>query len=513
MANHRLLLRARAGAAAVAVVLALLPASSAVPTTGGPARIDADLLRQVSAGTTVAVLSWDDDAASRGQVDSYLQQNGVGFHSLEMLDMGFACVSSEDQVRTLAAAPGAISVYGETTMTPTLDRSVPTAFNGNPNDIWNVEGVTGEGVGMAVLDTGIDATHPDLQMPERTLINGRILFSTHDLNGGNGDPCPPLVVFQEAEDSETTSGHGTHLASVAAGDGTASNGKYKGMAPGAELIGLNVADSVTVDRQVLEGTRISMLKVLAGINHILMYGLEGGPTIVKVALMGWTSPGLADPWHPLTLALRDLTDFGVSIVMPTGNQGPAQSDCDQAETCYFNKYAIGKHTIAVGATPSNSRTVLEDYSSRGDPLAHDHMDGPIRYTPTLVAPGSLVTAARRLGLVSFAALPSDHPLGASGAKSRSGTDLSYQTLTGTSVAAAHVAGTIALMQQAALDAKGCFLSATQVKDILKQTATYMPGYAEWEIGSGALDATAAVWGARFAPKVQTREPWNCPPDA
>ena len=522
MANHRILLRARAGAAAVAVLLAFLPAATAAPTTGTPApvgvgsvegaaHIDPSLFGKVALGTTTAVLAWDDDEASRAEVGSYLSATGIGFTPLEHLDMAFACVSSDAEVRQLAATPGAISVYGDSTMTPALDKSVPTAFNGDPNDIWGIEGITGEGVGIAVLDTGIDATHPDLQMGSRTLFNTEIFVSSHDYQGGTGDPCPPLVVQQDGEDTESTSGHGTHLASVAAGDGTASAGKYKGMAPGADLIGANVVETATIDRQYSEGGRISLLRVIAGINWVKEVALEEDPTITKVMLLGWTTPGVHDVGHPLSLAFKDLGAFNVSIVMPTGNEGPEQSHCDVAATCHFNQYAAGPYAIAVGATPASSRTRLADYSSRGDPVTYPTYDYPLVYQPLVVAPGSDVTAAKRVGLVGLATLPSDHPLGAGGSKGRSADNMSYQTLSGTSVAAAHVAGTIALMQQAAYDAKGCFLTTQQVRDILQQTASSMPGYAEWEVGAGAIDATSAVWGARFAPKVQTRNWWDCPP--
>jgi subtilisin family serine protease len=120
-----------------------------------------------------------------------------------------------------------------------------------------------------------------------------------------------------------------------------------------------------------------------------------------------------------------------------------------------------------------------------------------------------VVAALRPGLAPFATFPGGSRPGATGSSARHRVDLDYQALTGTSVAAAHVAGTIALMQEAAVDAKGCFLTFTQVRQLLRDTATPM-GAAAHEVGSGALDATAAVWGGRFAPPVSSRNSWECP---
>ena len=83
-------------------------------------------------------------------------------------------------------------------------------------------------------------------------------------------------------------------------------------------------------------------------------------------------------------------------------------------------------------------------------------------------------------------------------------------MTGTSVAAAHVAGTIALMQEAARKASGCYLTGQQVIDILRATADPMPGYQEHEVGAGALDVTDAVARASVGgpPSI---DPWMCPP--
>lgn len=511
--TRRVIVAVAAIVATLAPVAAAQPASTVGALVGpdrGGAHIDPELLGTVAAGPAPAVLSFDAEVTTHDAVAAHLRRHGVRHSMLSMLPMALVCAETAAQVVDLAAAPGAISVWGDEPMVPTLAWSVPTIFNGDPGSIRNALGVTGDGVGIAVLDTGIDATHPDLEYGRRTVVNARVIVSHYEILGVGEDTCVPDVYQEDLPDSETVSGHGTHLAGVAAGDGTASSGNLVGVAPGADLVGVNIAEQVTP--QVDGDVKLSLIRFIGGVNYVLNETLVNGPTVTKVALLGWTSAGLYDPWHPHTLAVRDLHDFGVTVVAPTGNGGPGPSRCDEAATCSFNRLAVGPYVVAVGATPKTSRTVLEDYSSRGDPELRSSRGEPVFYEPTVVAPGTNVFAARRPGLATFAPpVPGPYPLAGGGAGvDDQPTSTEYQSLTGTSVAAAHVAGTVALMQEAALDATGCFLGPWQVREILQQTASAMTGYGRWEVGAGAVDATAAIQAARSAGTPQSRDPWNCP---
>jgi hypothetical protein len=66
------------------------------------------------------------------------------------------------------------------------------------------------------------------------------------------------------------------------------------------------------------------------------------------------------------------------------------------------------------------------------------------------------------------------------------------------------------MQEAAVRAKGCYLTAKQVRDVLQSTATAMPAYQPWEVGAGALDITAAIQKAKDVPAVIFPDVWMCP---
>ncbi|MGW2524575.1 S8 family peptidase, partial [Streptomyces sp. NPDC001617] len=112
-------------------------------------------------------------------------------------------------------ASGIAHVWLDGVRKASLDKSVPQI--GAPT-AW-AAGYTGKGVKIAVLDTGIDAEHPDLQ--------GQVIESKN---------------FSTAADADDHFGHGTHVASIAAGTGKKSNGKYKGVAPDAKLLNGKVLD-------------------------------------------------------------------------------------------------------------------------------------------------------------------------------------------------------------------------------------------------------------------------------
>lgn len=507
--------------AAVAALCLLLPVgigNASVDLAGsgagvGQAYIDPTLARTIAAGPAPALLSWDDGATTREEVAAYLRDSGVRHRVFEHLSMAVGCAAGPADLRALAGAPGAISVWGDEKMTPALESGTPvgtgTGTSSTADLDTGVPGVTGKGVGIAVMDTGIDGTHPDLEFGTKTLLNARVLVSHLEVMGPGNDTCFVDSYDDGVRDSETVSGHGTHIASVAAGNGAASDGQVKGVAPDADLVGLNVVEQATPEHQ--GDISVSLIRFMAGVNYVISRSLDGGPTVSKVALLGWTSDGLYDPWHPHSLAIRDLHDFGLSVVVPVGNGGPQPSACDQASTCRFNKLAVGPYAIGVGATPKNSTTSLEDYSSRGDPSPRDARGDLVRYEPIVVAPGTGILGARRVGLATFSG-SAPGPYSLAGQGSGPGEDLtntSYQAMTGTSVAAAHVAGTIALMQEAAMAAKGCFLTTDQVRQILQDTASAMPGYERWQVGAGSVDAAAAVDAARLATKVVSFDPWMC----
>lgn len=114
-----------------------------------------------------------------------------------------------------------------------LDESAAQVMATN---MWNL-GYDGSGITIGIIDTGIDASHPDLQ--------GKVIGWVDFVNG-------KTTPYDD-------NGHGTHVASIAAGTGAASNGKYKGMAPGAKLVGIKVLNGQEAEASQTSSTVLTGL--------------------------------------------------------------------------------------------------------------------------------------------------------------------------------------------------------------------------------------------------------------
>lgn len=232
------------------------------------------------------------------------------------------------------SAAGAPKVWLDGLRKPSLERSVPQV--GAPA-AWEA-GFTGEGVTVAVVDTGIDAAHPDLA--------GKVAAERN---------------FVEGEDGLDRVGHGTHVASTVAGTGAASGGRNKGVAPGARLVSAKVCGA--------EGCPES--SILAGMEWA---AAEQHARVVNMSLGGGDEPGV----DPLEQAVQDLTArHGTLFVSSAGNSGadgtvgsPASADA----------------ALAVGAV--NRADGLASFSSRGPRV------GDFAVKPDITAPGDSIVAAR-----------------------------------------------------------------------------------------------------------------------
>ncbi|WP_239117018.1 S8 family serine peptidase [Planotetraspora phitsanulokensis] len=286
-------------------------------------------------------------------------------------------------------------------------------------EVW-AGGDTGEGVDVAVLDTGVDATHPDLA--------GRIEDSAS---------------FVPGEDVTDRHGHGTHVASTVAGTGAASDGKEKGVAPGADLhIGKVLSDS----GQGQDSWIIAGMEWAARDEH------------AKVVSMSLGTDAPADGTDPMSQAVNALTaETGALFVIAAGNSG-------QSGDRTIGSPGAADAALTVGAVDGADR--LADFSSRGPRLVDDALK------PEITAPGVDVLAARSQYT------PGEGP---------------YRTMSGTSMATPHVAGAAAL-----LAAEHPGWTGAQLKDALVSTAKLTPDYGPYEAGSGRVDVAAATKGTVFA---------------
>src|SRR6266540_2875173 len=378
---------------------------------------------------------------------------GTRFHFLPVITL----TATRCQIRAISHLPAVRSIYGNRTLTLTSEPEV-RAVTG-VNRAWGdleITGVnhgfpvTGKNVTVAVLDTGVDGTHGDLL--NRVARNIK-LADTQSISVGFNYP----INSANLANTDQLYGHGTFVAGVIAGNGSRSSGKFSGVAPGARLVGLSAGD-------------LTLFYVLEGLDYLLADGANLG---VRVVNCSFSANSVFDANDPVNIATRMLTDAGVNVVFSAGNTGPG------AHT--LNPYAAAPWVVSVGATDTQSR--LASFSSRGDfasPMFH----------PTLVAPGVDVVSLRGSGIANVTGAA-----GLAGADTQrlSLTELPYYTTaSGTSFSAPQVAGAIALMLEA-----NPSLTPAQVKDILQRTATPLPPYGTYEVGTGMLNVHAAVLQAAF----------------
>lgn len=312
--------------------------------------------------------------------------------------------------------------------------------------------LSGQGVTVAVLDTGIDATHPDLSYGAKVIQNVRVA----DLQGSSPAFLYPQVV-EGLSNSDPVMGHGTFVASVIAGTGAGACGYYGGMAPGAKLVGVSGGDA-------------SLFFVLSGIDYILSHRADMN---IRVVNCSFGINGVFDVNDPVNIATRIMHDVGISVVFSAGNRGEQPNS--------LNPYSVAPWVIGVGSGTKTGS--LSSFSSCG--AAAYGM-----FHPTLIAPGEGIVSARATGVnvvgtsgLSAGLVSSDNDLRAVPPSYLP----KYTSSSGTSFAAPHVAGTIALMLQA-----NPALTVDQIKQILQATATPMLGYSCYEVGAGYLNTYAAV---------------------
>jgi serine protease AprX len=326
--------------------------------------------------------------------------------------------------------------------------------------------VTGQGIGVLINDSGIDATHPDLPMPGHVVQNVLGLLDVTSLLSLLGFINP--LYLENLPITDLTSGHGTHCAGIVGGTGAASNGRYAGVAPGARLIGFG------------SGVAITVLNALGGFE----YALENQSRYnIRVISNSWGGQGAFDPNDPIVAAAKTAHDRGIVVVFAAGNSGPGKDT--------MSPEARAPWVISVAAGTKEGG--LASFSSRGVPKAQRPAGDA--NAPTLTAPGTgrefaadsgrftagIVSTRAKTNLIQNGLISGDDlelaPLDL----------LSYTEISGTSMAAPFVAGTVALMLSA-----DPTLTPDGVKAILTQTATQMPGTSEFEAGAGYINVYAAV---------------------
>lgn len=372
-------------------------------------------------------------------------------------------LATKSQVEQLAENDQVLSVY--------LNEKLHY-FNGDATEITGVDklrtddgfrkengglSVSGKGVGVVVSDSGVDGTHKDHELGRNLVQN---VMASANLNSLSPSLLP-ITYLENVANTDTNSGHGTHVAGTVGGTGAMSSGKYEGAAPGADLIGYG------------SGAALFVLDGIGGFDYAITNQHRYG---IRVITNSWGSSGGFDPHHPINIASKKAFDRGITVLFAAGNEGPGENT--------HNPYAKAPWVISVAAGVKNG--TLADFSSRGTKgvggtFTMDGEEWTWKDEPTITAPGVDIVSTRALAPVSSLSIDQD-------AEHLDPAHLPYYThMSGTSMATPHVAGIVALLLEADPN-----LSPSEVKGILQQTATNMPGHESWEVGAGYVNAYSAV---------------------
>ena len=301
--------------------------------------------------------------------------------------------------------------------------------------LWS-EGVRGNGVTVAVLDTGIYAGHPDLA--------GRVVH------------CEDLSQERNtAAHCADTYGHGTFMAGLIAGNGASSNGKYSGAAPGANLVAIKVAG--------YDGST-DVSNLLAGIQWAVSFRDTYGIDVLNLSL--GTNSSQDYRLSPLNFAVERAWNSGIAVVVSAGNTGPGERT--------VMKPGDDPFVITVGASSDMGTSTITD-----DVVAGFSGRGPTRSNginkPDIVSPGVHTISLRAPG----SAVDSKYP--------NSVVDEMYFRGSGTSMSTATVSGVVAQMLQA-----NPSLGPNQVKKRLTHTARSISASGANNVGAGLIDAYGAT---------------------
>jgi len=436
----------------VVVAVSVLTAVPALAATLGPG-LASQMATAGAADKLEVVVTFDRDqplgAAETGLLRSLGIVEGVTMASLPIAGV----LATPAQIDALAQQPGVLSIWPNHRL---------EYFNDGSRQITGVDRVrtdsrlrtgsgmpfSGKGVTVVVNDSGIDGTHPDLQYGTRVIQNTQGLTNLRSWS----DLAP--VTWLENQPVTDISGHGTHVAGTVGGSGVQSAGEFEGVAPGANLVGYG------------SGAALFVLDAVGGLDYALTRQFQYG---IRVVTNSWGTSGAFDPANPINVASWKLYQRGIIVTFAAGNDGPGEDT--------HNPYAVAPWVISVGAGDKFGR--LAEFSSRGkrgDTGTFTMPDGSSwSYTnePAIVGPGVDVVSTKALADGLSLLSLDDNPF--------------YAMMSGTSMATPHVAGIIALMLEA-----NPALSPDQVKSILRETATNMPGHEAWEVGAGYVNAYAAV---------------------
>lgn len=305
---------------------------------------------------------------------------------------GIACNLDTETIYRLANDPDIEYISFDVKVYALLDISVPTMEAHFPHE----QGYKGEGITVAVIDTGV-APHYDLTRPVNRIIG-----------------------FKDFINNKTSpyddNGHGTHVAGIIAGNGYSSRGKYAGIAPEANILGIKALNN--------RGSG-NMSDIIAAIEYAVKTKDEYNTKILNLSFGSPANNSYQK--DPLCKAVKEAKNAGLIVVAAAGNSGP--------EPRTIVSPGISPDVITVGAIDDKRTIVPSD-----DEIARFSSRGPTNEgltKPDLVAPG--------VNINSLSHIEED----------------GYISMSGTSMATPLISGTVALLLNKYGD-----LSPDQVKEKL-----------------------------------------------
>ncbi|QDH71716.1 S8 family serine peptidase [Lysobacter alkalisoli] len=377
-------------------------------------------------------------------------------------------LASPEQIRALAQRDDVVSIHHNAQLRyfnkEAREISGAARTVANPADYGRAIPFSGHGVTVTVIDSGVDGTHEDIKFGKNLVQN---VYGAQTVVPALADIVAPGFVpvtwIENVPNTDIGSGHGTHVAGTIGGTGARSQQQYRGVAPGADLVGYG------------SGAVIFVLDAVRGFDYVATNQFSFDHPI-RVTSNSWGSSGTFDPTNPISIATYELYKRGVVTVFAAGNDGPGEDT--------HNPYAQAPWVISVGAGEKNG--VLTGFSSRGKrgEVADFTMPDGRQWTyinePTVVATGvDILSTWDSTGTLCTPAVDDpDVPTAYAPF---------YCYMSGTSMATPHVSGIIALMLEA-----NPHLTPAEVRDIIQRTATNMTGRLPWEAGAGHINTYAAV---------------------
>lgn len=482
--RRRTIALAAAAAAALTSVSLTSPAAQAAGDDGSAPRAAvsdylADALGSLT-GTTTVLVHGDTLADAQDAVAATGMRRVITFERIGVV----GAVGTKAQIDAVRAEPGVsyvegnqpIEVLGETSHQATRGLEAAQTLTGADGTA-----LTGEGVSVAVIDSGIDPTHPAFADEDGSTAVKANLKTV----------CPVAALCEVVElptfiDTDTLSvgGHGTHVSGIVAGRPTTLSGgeTVQGAAPGASLVSISTGAVLFI-----LGADAALEWVLE--NHEAPCGegvsaAECPPIKVTNNSYGPTGGGEFDPNSATAKLQRELAAEGVVTVWANGNDGGDGSENLSNPPGQDPTGGILSVASYFDQDTGTRDGVVSDFSSRG--LAGDQAT-----YPDISAPGEAITSACRPYLV----------ICATGLDFRNGPgplDLgTFNTISVTSMAAPHIAGIVAQLFQADPTA-----TPAEIEQALKSTAhkyddgaAYEPapfGSTSFDKGAGLVDVVAAV---------------------